>query len=61
MNTILNKNNLAIDACLLIYISAVGYVGPGMLTAAVCGNVFASPPTSTIYEAIVCCGKDNPG
>jgi triose/dihydroxyacetone kinase / FAD-AMP lyase (cyclizing) len=30
-----------------------GYVGPGMLTAAVAGDVFASPSTRAVYEAIV--------
>ncbi|KAL0955238.1 hypothetical protein HGRIS_004137 [Hohenbuehelia grisea] len=29
-----------------------GYVGPGMLTAAVCGNVFASPNASQVRQAI---------
>eukprot|EP00794_Sanderia_malayensis_P007432 gene7432-8254_t len=32
-----------------------GYVGKGMLTAAVCGNVFASPPTSSVLAAIEAC------
>ena len=32
-----------------------------MLTAAVCGNVFASPPSSTVYKAIIRCAQDNPG
>ncbi|XP_014215807.1 uncharacterized protein LOC106644692 [Copidosoma floridanum] len=31
---------------------AAGFVGKGMLTAAVCGSVFASPPTSNIFHAI---------
>jgi hypothetical protein len=30
----------------------VGYVGSGMLTAAVAGEVFASPPTSAVLAAI---------
>ena len=30
-----------------------GYVGKGMLTAAVCGDVFASPSTIQIYNAIL--------
>jgi len=30
-----------------------GYVGGGMLSAAVCGNVFASPPVSAIFAAIM--------
>ena len=29
-----------------------GYVGEGMLTAAVCGNVFASPSGESVLEAI---------
>lgn len=29
-----------------------GYVGKGMLTAAVCGDVFASPSTMQVYKAI---------
>lgn len=29
-----------------------GYVGEGMLTAAVCGGVFASPSSSAVLEAI---------
>lgn len=29
-----------------------GYVGEGMLTAAVCGGVFASPTSSAVLEAI---------
>ena len=29
-----------------------GYVGKGMLTAAVCGQVFTSPTPDQIYEAI---------
>ncbi|QDZ21175.1 dihydroxyacetone kinase [Chloropicon primus] len=30
----------------------VGYVGQGMLTAAVCGDVFASPSAEAVYRAI---------
>ena len=29
-----------------------GYVGPGMLTAAVCGDVFASPSAAAVLAAI---------
>ncbi len=29
-----------------------GYVGHGMLSAAVCGSVFASPPPNTILAGI---------
>ncbi|CAF1345839.1 unnamed protein product, partial [Didymodactylos carnosus] len=31
----------------------VGYVGRGMLTATVCGSIFASPPSSDIFRTIV--------
>ena len=38
-----------------------GYVGPGMLTAAVCGDVFASPSAAAVLAAIrqvtVLCGR----
>src|SRR5690625_5949976 len=30
----------------------VGYVGPGMLTAAVCGDVFSSPSADAVLTAI---------
>jgi triose/dihydroxyacetone kinase / FAD-AMP lyase (cyclizing) len=30
-----------------------GYVGPGMLAAAVCGDIFASPSSCAVYEAIM--------
>lgn len=32
-----------------------GFIGNGMLSAAVLGNVFASPPTSAVLAAIVAC------
>lgn len=35
-----------------------GYVGEGMLTAAVCGDVFASPSTIQIYNAILQAGSE---
>ena len=35
-----------------------GYVGQGMLTAAVAGDVFASPPPSSILAAIRAVGTD---
>ncbi|XP_074656484.1 triokinase/FMN cyclase-like isoform X2 [Tubulanus polymorphus] len=38
-----------------------GYVGKGMLTAAVAGAVFSSPPPDSILAAIRAAGKDNPG
>uniref|UniRef100_A0A0M3IX01 DhaK domain-containing protein n=1 Tax=Ascaris lumbricoides TaxID=6252 RepID=A0A0M3IX01_ASCLU len=31
---------------------AAGFVGKGLLSAAVCGNIFASPPTSHITAAL---------
>ncbi|PIO72534.1 DAK1 domain protein [Teladorsagia circumcincta] len=31
---------------------AAGYIGPGMLTAAVSGNVFASPPSRHVSAAL---------
>ncbi len=34
-----------------------GYVGQGMLTAAVCGEVFASPPSSAVLTAIEACSS----
>eukprot|EP00892_Ulva_mutabilis_P007685 jgi/Ulvmu1/5289/UM022_0083.1 len=33
--------------------ATAGYVGPGMLAAAVCGDVFASPTSRAVYEAIL--------
>jgi len=38
-----------------------GFVGKGMLTAAVAGSVFTSPPTKSILAAIKAVGKDNKG
>ena len=32
--------------------SHAGYVGKGMLTAAVCGDIFASPTSEAVLEAI---------
>lgn len=37
-----------------------GYIGAGMLTAGVAGNVFASPPTKSILEGIRAIATDNP-
>ncbi len=37
----------------------VGYVGSGMLTAVVCGNLFASPSTLAIQSAIRLVGESN--
>ncbi|XP_047488459.1 triokinase/FMN cyclase-like isoform X1 [Penaeus chinensis] len=39
---------------------AAGYVGEGMLAAAVAGSVFTSPPPASIAAAITAVGKDNP-
>ncbi|KAI8894373.1 hypothetical protein BC833DRAFT_605141 [Globomyces pollinis-pini] len=36
----------------------VGFIGNGMLTAAVCGSVFASPSTSQVYSALKCTAND---
>lgn len=33
--------------------ATAGYVGPGMLAAAVCGDIFASPTARAVYEAII--------
>lgn len=33
--------------------ATAGYVGPGMLAAAVCGDIFASPTARAVYEAIL--------
>ncbi|KAK3748750.1 hypothetical protein QZH41_015693 [Actinostola sp. cb2023] len=41
--------------------SHAGFVGKGMLTAAVAGSVFTSPPTSSILAAIRAVGKNNSG
>ena len=35
--------------------SQAGFVGKGMLTAAVCGDIFASPPPASILESIKMC------
>nr|XP_054758491.1 triokinase/FMN cyclase-like [Lytechinus pictus]XP_054758492.1 triokinase/FMN cyclase-like [Lytechinus pictus] len=37
-----------------------GYVGRGMLSGAIAGSVFASPPTSSILAAIRAVGRDHP-
>lgn len=41
--------------------SHAGFVGKGMLTAAVAGAVFTSPPTKSILAAIRAVGRDNSG
>jgi hypothetical protein len=40
---------------------SAGFVGPGMLSAAVAGAVFTSPPPASILAAIRAIGTDNPG
>ncbi|CAL4109001.1 unnamed protein product, partial [Meganyctiphanes norvegica] len=37
----------------------VGFIGEGMLSAAVCGPVFTSPPPSSVAAAIAAVGKKN--
>ena len=37
-----------------------GYVGAGMLTAAVHGDVFAAPTAKSIFATLLHLGKDNP-
>ena len=44
----------------LTYIST-GYVGAGMLSAAVAGSVFTSPPPQDILAGLRIIAKDNPG
>ncbi|XP_071528911.1 triokinase/FMN cyclase-like [Panulirus ornatus] len=39
---------------------AAGFVGEGMLSAAVAGSVFTSPPPTAVATAITAVGKDNP-
>lgn len=41
--------------------SHAGFVGEGMLTAAVAGAVFTSPPTKSILAAIRAVGRENNG
>uniref|UniRef100_T2MCB6 Bifunctional ATP-dependent dihydroxyacetone kinase/FAD-AMP lyase (Cyclizing) n=1 Tax=Hydra vulgaris TaxID=6087 RepID=T2MCB6_HYDVU len=36
----------------------IGYIGKGMLTAAVCGDIFASPSSLAILSAIRACAND---
>ena len=38
-----------------------GFIGCGMLSAAVAGAVFTSPPPSSILAAIRAVGEGNPG
>lgn len=39
---------------------AAGFVGEGMLSAAVAGSVFTSPPPTAVAAAVTAVGKDNP-
>lgn len=38
-----------------------GYVGPGMLSAAVCGAIFTSPPPDSILAALQVVAQGNSG
>ena len=38
-----------------------GYVGPGMLSGAIAGAVFTSPPPGSILAAIRAVGRGNKG
>lgn len=38
-----------------------GFVGAGMLSAAVAGSVFASPPARNVLHAIQCIAQGNEG
>jgi hypothetical protein len=38
-----------------------GFVGAGMLSAAVAGSVFASPPARNVLHAIHCVARGNKG
>ncbi len=42
-------------------VAVVVVAGAGMLTGGVAGSVFASPPTSSILEAIRALATHNPG
>ena len=39
----------------------LGFVGEGLITAAVHGPIFASPSSKTVLAAIRTVGKDHPG
>ena len=36
----------------------IGYIGSGMLTGAVCGDIFSSPSSTSILDTIQTCTKD---
>ena len=44
-----------------LYMLYEGFIGSGMLSAAVAGAVFTSPSPSSILAAIRAVGKDNTG
>jgi len=41
--------------------SLTGYIGKGMLSCAVAGSIFTSPPPQGILTGIRTIAKDNPG
>ena len=41
--------------------SLTGYIGKGMLSCAVAGSIFTSPPPQAILTGIRTIAKDNPG
>ena len=43
------------------FIHAAGYIGEGMLSAAVAGAVFTSPPPGSILAAVRAIGANNKG
>lgn len=49
------------NICLTFWLIYTGFVGEGMLTAAVAGSVFASPPPSHILTAICNVAAVSPG
>lgn len=49
------------NICLTFWLIYAGFVGEGMLTAAVAGSVFASPPPSHILTAICNVAAVSPG
>ena len=45
---------VAVFVCVRLWVFFWGFVGRGMLSAAVAGNVFASPSVDAILSAIRC-------
>jgi dihydroxyacetone kinase len=43
------------------FVFLAGFVGAGMLSAAVAGSVFASPPARNVLHAIRCVAQGNEG